>query len=182
MKLKNVISFIVACFIATNLQAQESIHEFKTETINGEAFDMASLKGKKVLLVNTASKCGLTGQYKELQGLYETYKDNNFTIIAFPANNFLNQEPGTNEEIQEFCELNYGVTFPLMSKVSVKGKDINPIFDWLTDKDKNGVSGSAVSWNFQKFLIDENGKLVEVLSPRESPMSDKITSWIISQN
>jgi len=158
--------------------AQSSIHQFKTKTLTGEDFDMASLKGKKVLIVNTASKCGLTPQYKELQALYNDYKDKNFIIIGFPANNFLKQEPGTNEEIKDFCERNYGVTFPMMSKVSVKGDDIDPIFQWLTKKEKNGVMDITITWNFQKFLINEKGELVDFVAPKESPLSEKIVNWI----
>jgi len=158
--------------------SQHSIHQFKTKTITGEDFDMASLKGKKVLIVNTASKCGLTPQYKELQALYIDNKDKGFEIIAFPANNFLKQEPGSNLEIKDFCDKNYGITFPIMSKVSVKGNDIDPIFEWLTQKEKNGVKDIDVTWNFQKFLINENGELVDFVSPRESPLSEKIVNWI----
>ena len=159
-------------------QTQKNLHSFKTKTIDGQEFDLATLKGKKVLVVNTASKCGLTPQYKELEALYKTYKDRNFVIIGFPANNFMSQEPGTNDEIAEFCELNYGVTFPMMSKISVKGNDQDPIYAWLTNKSENGKVDAEVSWNFQKFMIDEEGNLVDFASPRESPMSDKIIKWI----
>lgn len=156
----------------------KNFHNFKINTIDGNKFDLSTLKGKKVLVVNTASKCGLTPQYKQLQELYETYGGSGFTIIAFPANNFLSQEPGTNEEIKAFCEKNYGVTFPIMEKISVKGNDIHPIFKWLTNKSENGKMDAPVQWNFQKFLIDENGNLVDVVSPRESPDSEKIINWI----
>jgi glutathione peroxidase len=133
------------------------------------------------LVVNTASKCGLTPQYAELQELFETYGDENFTIIGFPANNFMNQEPGSNEEIAEFCEVNYGVSFMMMEKISVKGKDMHPLYQWLTQKNMNGKMDAEVSWNFQKFMIDENGQLADVASPREKPMSDKIVNWIRNQ-
>lgn len=167
-------------FITGSLLAQtgKNLHSFKTKTLDGQEFDLATLKGKKVLVVNTASKCGLTPQYKDLETLYKTYKDRNFVIIGFPANNFMSQEPGTNEEIAEFCEINYGVTFPMMSKLSVKGKDQDPIYSWLTNKSENGKVDAEVSWNFQKFMIDEEGNLVDFASPRESPMSDKIIKWI----
>jgi glutathione peroxidase len=158
----------------------KNFHHFKAQTISGETLDFSSLEGKKVLVVNTASKCGLTPQYKELEELYKTYRDDNFTIIGFPANNFMNQEPGTNEEIKEFCEINYGVTFQMMSKISVKGKDMDPIYQWLTSKEANGVMDSKVSWNFQKYMIDEKGNLVDFVSPKDSPMSDKIVNWIKS--
>jgi len=156
----------------------KTFHDFSAKTIDGEMMDLSSLKGKKVLVVNTASKCGLTPQYKELEELYKTYGGDNFTIIGFPANNFMRQEPGTNEEIKEFCELNYGVTFQMMSKISVKGDDIDPVYKWLTSEKENGVMDSKVSWNFQKYLIDENGKLVDYVSPKKSPLSDKIVNWI----
>ena len=161
------------------LQAQtNSIHQFKVKDINGETFDMASLKGKKVLIVNTASKCGFTPQYEQLQELYEKYKDSGFMIIGFPANDFANQEPGSNAEIKEFCTMNYGVTFPMMDKISTKGDNQAPLYEWLTQKSKNGVLDSEVSWNFQKYMIDEEGKLVDFAPPKESPMSEKIIAWI----
>ncbi len=130
------------------------------------------------MIVNTASKCGYTPQYKELQELYEEYKNKDFIIIAFPANNFMRQEPGTNMEILEFCSVNFGVTFPIMEKVSVKGKDMHPVYKWLTNKDENGVINSSVKWNFQKYLIDEKGNLIDVFPSRISPKDDKIVSLI----
>lgn len=156
----------------------KSLHDFKVKDIDGNDFDLASLKGKKVMVVNVASKCGLTPQYEELQALYEKYGNNNFTIIGFPANNFKEQEPGTNLEIKEFCTANYGVTFPLMDKISVAGADQAPVYAWLTKKDENGVRDQEVTWNFQKYLIDENGHLVDVLMPKESPMSEKVINWL----
>lgn len=157
---------------------QSDIYSFTVETIVGEQFPMSQLKGKKVMIVNVASKCGLTPQYKQLQELYDRYKDRNFVIIGFPANNFASQEPGTNEEIKEFCEMNYGVTFPMMAKISVKGDDIAPVYQWLTTKAENGVSDAEVTWNFQKFLIDEKGHWVKFIVPKESPVSDEIVNWI----
>lgn len=171
-----ILSFFL--FLSSAVDAQKNFHSFKTQTIDGKDFDLASLKGKKVLVVNTASKCGLTPQYKELEALYKQFKNKNFIIIGFPANNFLSQEPGSNEEIAEFCELNYGVTFPMMSKISVKGNDQDPIYKWLTSKAENGKIDTEVTWNFQKFMIDENGELVDYASPREKPLSDRIVSWI----
>ncbi len=176
--MKTIFLFTLILIAVMSTYAQPSVHSFKIKTLSGEIFDMASLKGKKVLIVNTASKCGLTPQYKQLQQLYDTYQDRNFVIIGFPANNFLNQEPGTNEEIAEFCSTNYGVTFPMMSKISVKGDDMDPIYQWLTKKSLNGVADSEVSWNFQKYLIDEQGRLVKSFSPRISPMADEIVEWI----
>lgn len=177
MKKFILIPLLLFCTMLT-VNAQQNFFSFKTTTIDGKPFDLASLKGKKVLVVNTASKCGFTPQYKELQALYEKYQHRNFVIIGFPANNFLSQEPGSNQEIKQFCEKNYGVTFPMMSKISVKGKDQDPIYAWLTQKSQNGKTDAEVSWNFQKFMIDENGNLVDYLSPRESPMSDKVIKWI----
>jgi len=158
--------------------SQKSFYDFKVKDIDGKDFNLSSLKGKKVLVVNTASKCGFTPQYKQLQELYKTYGGDKFTIIGFPANNFLKQEPGTNKEIAEFCEKNYGVTFQMMSKISVKGNDIDPLYQWLTSKSKNGVLDSEVHWNFQKYLIDENGKLVDMVEPKVKPDDEKIVSWI----
>jgi len=158
--------------------SQQSFYDFKVKDIDGKDFDLSSLKGKKVLVVNTASKCGFTPQYKQLQALFETYGGDKFTIIGFPANNFMSQEPGTNKEIAEFCKKNYGVTFKMMSKISVKGDDMAPIYQWLTSKSKNGVMDSEVKWNFQKYLIDENGKLVNVFYSKTLPDDEQIVSWI----
>ena len=165
-------------FVSAGFSQDKIFHSFVVKDINGNDFDLADLQGKKVLVVNTASKCGLTPQYKILQAIYETYGGDKFTIIGFPANNFMKQEPGTNEEIAEFCDKNYGVTFPMMSKISVKGDDIAPVYQWLTQKSQNGVKDSEISWNFQKYLIDENGHLVDFVSPKEKPDTDKIISWI----
>jgi len=154
------------------------IYQFRVKDITGSEFDFADLKGKKILIVNTASKCGLTPQYEELEKLYQTYKDQNFVIVGFPTNDFLRQDPGTNEEIAEFCKLNYGVTFPMMSKIEVKGKTVEPIYQYLTQKSKNGLGDFDVEWNFQKFLINEHGKLDKVISPKTAPTDREITDWI----
>lgn len=168
-------------FLQTGVFAQsKTFHDFIVKDIEGNDFNLASLKGKKVLVVNTASKCGLTPQYKILQALFEQYGGDKFTIIGFPANNFMKQEPGSDSEIAEFCEKNYGVTFPMMSKISVKGDDMHPVYQWLTQKSQNSVMDSEVSWNFQKYLIDENGHLADMISPREKPDSEKIIQWITS--
>ena len=155
-----------------------SIHEFKVENINGEEFDFSSLIGKKIMVVNTASKCGLTPQYEKLEALYQKYKNDNFIIIGFPSNDFMGQEPGSNEEIIAFCKKNYGVSFPMMSKVKVKGNDKCDIYSFLTSKSQNGLEDNKVQWNFQKYLLDENGFLVKVLSPRTLPDDPQISSWI----
>lgn len=157
---------------------KQNIYQFTVKSLDGEDFDFASLKGKKILVVNTASKCGLTPQYKELQALYEKYKNQNFVIVGFPANNFGQQEPGTNQEIGAFCQKNYGVTFPMMSKVSVKGNDMCEVYQFLTQKSRNGLQDSEVDWNFQKYLINEKGELEKVISPRVLPTDDEIVSWI----
>lgn len=155
-----------------------NFYDFKITDIDGNEFDFASLKGKKVMIVNVASKCGFTPQYEQLQKLYETYGNEKFTIIGFPSNDFKGQEPGSNSEIKEFCTLNYGVEFPMMSKISVVGENKAPIYQWLTEKSNNGVTDQEVTWNFQKYLIDENGNLKDVLMPKESPDSEKIIKWL----
>lgn len=164
----------------TTILSKETIYQFKTKDLDGNDFDFASLKGKKILIVNTASECGLTPQYKDLEAIYKKYNDKNFVIIGFPANNFGSQEPGSNKEIAAFCQQNYGVTFPMMSKISVKGKDMNEIYQFLTQKSKNGLQDSDVEWNFQKYLINEKGELVKVLSPRVLPTDQEIIDWINS--
>lgn len=164
----------------TKTMSASSIYQFKVTDLSGKEFDFASLKGKKVMIVNTASKCGLTPQYKDLETIYTEYKDKGFVIIGFPANNFAAQEPGTSKEIAEFCQLNYGVTFPMMDKISVKGDDMAPIYHFLTEKSKNGLQDSDVEWNFQKYLINENGELVKVISPRTLPTDPEIVNWIKS--
>ncbi len=158
--------------------SQKTLHDFTVVDIEGNDYQLSQLKGKKVLVVNTASECGLTPQYEQLQAIYEKYKDKNFVIVGFPANNFGAQEPGTNKEISAFCQKNYGVTFPMMSKISVKGKDMHPVYQFLTQKAKNGLEDSEVQWNFQKYLINENGELAKVVSPRVLPTDAEITNWI----
>ena len=155
-----------------------NLHNFKVTDINGKEFDMASLKGKKVLIVNTASECGLTPQYEQLEEIYKKYGGAKFEIIGFPANNFAAQEPGADTTIAAFCKKNYGVTFRMMSKISVKGNDQHELYQWLTKKEKNGVEDASVSWNFQKFLIDENGNYVKSVAPRTLPTDESIVSWI----
>lgn len=179
MKLLFVLSAaaLIAC-LAMVAGKTKTLYDFKVKTIEGEAFDLKTLEGKKVMIVNTASKCGYTPQYEQLEALYQKYKDKKFEIIGFPANNFGEQEPGTNTEIQEFCKKNYGVSFRMMEKISVKGEDIHPLYKWLTTKTENGVMDTTVRWNFQKFLIDETGHLADVIPPKENPLSEKIISWI----
>ena len=159
----------------------KSFYDFKVKTLDGKEFDFASLKGKKVMIVNTASKCGFTPQYGGLQELYDKFGGDDFVILGFPANNFREQEPGTNEEIRAFCSENYGVTFPMMAKISVKDDDIHPLYKWLTSKELNGVMDSSVSWNFQKYMIDENGNLVTYFKPITKPTSKDIVDWITGE-
>jgi glutathione peroxidase len=161
-----------------NTMESQTIYQFIVKDLSGKEFDFASLKGKKIMIVNTASKCGYTPQYKDLEAIYEKYKSNNFIIIGFPANNFGAQEPGTNTEIATFCQKNYGVTFPMMSKISVKGKDMDKVYQFLTQKAKNGVQDSEVEWNFQKYLINEKGHLEKVIPTQVSPTDESILSWI----
>jgi glutathione peroxidase len=153
----------------------KSIYDFKVEALDGGTIDFAKYKGKKILVVNTASKCGYTPQYEGLEKLYEKYQDK-LVIVGFPANNFGGQEPGTNTEIKEFCKKNYGVTFPMAAKVSVKGDDTAPIFKWLCSKTENGVLDAEIKWNFGKFLLDENGHLISYFPSKIEPMSEELTS------
>jgi glutathione peroxidase len=177
--MKSLLSIFTVLLISFTISAQsKSFYDFRVKTLEGQDFDFSSLKGKKVMIVNVASKCGLTPQYKDLEEVYEKYKGDNFIIIGFPANNFMNQEPGSANEIRKFCTDNYGVSFPLMEKISVKGEDMHPLYKWLTSKENNGVKDSEVTWNFQKYLIDEKGNLVDVISPRDKVTSDKVLSWI----
>ena len=156
----------------------QTIYQFSIEDINGDSFNFSNLKGKKIMIVNTASKCGLTYQYKALQELYNKYSIYDFVIIGFPSNDFLWQEPGSNEEIIEFCEENYGVTFPMMTKVKVKGLKKHPVYQFLTQKAKNNYKDSKVTWNFQKYLINRDGQVVKIISPKARPDSEEIISWI----
>lgn len=159
-----------------NSQAK-SIHSFKVEALDGSTIDFSNFKGKKILIVNTASECGFTPQYKELDALYKTYKDN-LVIVGFPANNFGGQEPGTNQEIASFCEKNYGVTFPMAAKVSVKGDDMAPIYKFLTKKEENGVRNTSILWNFTKIMLDEDGNIIDSFVSTTKPNSDKITKYL----
>ena len=177
---KTLITLLSIMTLTLNSQTSvdNSIHQFKVADIYGNIFDFSQLKGKKVMIVNTASKCGLTYQYEALQKLYSQYKDLNFVIVGFPSNDFLWQEPGSNDEIIDFCEQNYGVTFPMMSKITVKGTKKHPIYQFLTQKSKNNYRDSRVTWNFQKYLINKDGRIEKIISPRTRPDSEEIVSWI----
>ena len=152
----------------------QNIYKFKVASLDGGTIDFSKFKGKKILIVNTASECGYTPQYKDLEALYEKYKDK-LVVVGFPANNFGAQEPGTNSEIKTFCQKNYGVTFPMAAKISVKGDDTAPIYLWLTHKDQNGVLDAEIKWNFNKFLLDEHGKMIAYFPSKVTPMSEEIT-------
>ena len=169
---------IMTLTLNSQTSTDNSIHQFKVADIYGNIYDFSQLKGKKVMIVNTASKCGLTYQYEALQKLYSQYKDLNFVIIGFPSNDFLWQEPGSNDEIIDFCEQNYGVTFPMMSKITVKGTKKHPIYQFLTQKSKNNFKDSRVTWNFQKYLINKDGRIEKIISPRTRPDSEEVVSWI----
>lgn len=156
---------------------EQGIYAYKVQGLKGDTINFADYKGKKILVVNTASECSYTYQYEGLEALHQQYKDK-LVIIGFPTNDFGGQEPGSNEEIEEFCKENYGVTFPMAAKISVKGNGIAPIYQWLTDKDLNGHSSSSIEWNFQKYLIDEHGKLTHVFPPATEPFDDAIIAVI----
>lgn len=167
----------VVLLSAFTLPDNGSIHSFKVKSIEGGTIDFSKFKGKKILVVNTASKCGYTPQYEALQKVYDEYKDK-LVIVGFPANNFGGQEPGSDGDIQEFCKARFGVKFPLASKVSVKGEDMAPIYQWLTSKAKNGVLDAEIKWNFNKFLLDENGKLIAYFESKVKPDSEDILKFV----
>ncbi len=179
---KIIITLLYIIFITTISNSQEkeylNLFDFKVTDIDGKKFDFEDLRGHKVMVVNVASNCGFTPQYKELQELYDAYKHKKFTIIGIPSNDFKNQEPGSNKEIKEFCTNSYSITFPLMEKTIVKGDSIAPLYSWLTKKEENGVFNQEVTWNFQKYLIDRNGNLVKVLMPKESPKDKIVLDWL----
>ena len=183
------VTFFAACTSAQNNAAKStptimeantqtnSIHRFQLESIDGGKLNFADFKGKKILIVNTASACGYTKQYEGLEKLYAAHKDK-LVVVGVPANNFGGQEPGTNEEISSFCKKNYGVTFPLSAKMDVIGDQQVPLFSWLTSKEKNGVLDATIKWNFNKFLLDEQGNLVAYFPSKTEPMSEEILNYI----
>ena len=173
-------NLLIILFLFTGLQTfsqTDNFYDLKAKTIDGKEFDFESLKGKRVMIVNVASKCGYTSQYKDLQELHEKYGSNDFVIIAFPANNFLKQEPGSDSEIKQFCSSKYNVSFQMMSKISVKGNDIHQVYKWLCEKKFNKRDDFSVKWNFQKFFIDENGQHVGKVNPSVNPMDKQIVKW-----
>src|SRR4051812_19508209 len=167
-----LLGLILALFVNAS-----SIYEFKVPGLTGGTIDFSAFKGKKIMIVNTASKCGNTPQYDGLEKLYEKYKDK-LVIVGFPANNFGQQEPGTSTEINEFCKKNYGVTFPMAEKVSVKGDDIAPLFKYLTEEAEKKGFTDPIKWNFTKFLLDEKGNLITVIHNKTQPMSDEVLKYL----
>lgn len=182
--IQSVLFFIATLFVPSNIfkpsntnQVENSIHKFKVEGLDGKTINFADFKGKKILVVNTASECGFTPQYADLEKLYKTYSDK-LVIIGFPTNDFGKQEPGTNAEIGSFCQKNYGVTFPMAAKITVKGKEIAPIYKWLTSKNLNGIADAEITWNFNKFLLDENGILIKKFESKVTPLDEAIVSLL----
>ena len=167
------IAFILLVLMAN----RASIYNFKVDSLDGGTINFADFKGKKILIVNTASECGFTGQYKDLEALYQKYKDK-LVIIGFPTNDFGHQDPGTNQEIAAFCKKNYSVSFPMAAKIIVKGEETHPLYKWLTTKEMNGYSDSEVKWNFQKYLLDEKGNLIAVFKSKTNPLSEEIIAAI----
>ncbi len=163
-----------------NGQPTSSIYQFSATSIDGQNIDFKKFKGHKIIIVNTASKCGFTPQFKDLQLIHDLYKEKGLIIIGFPTNDFANQDPEKNNIIYEFCQKNYGVSFLMMEKINVKGDNKHPIFSWLSSKSENGVSNSIVKWNFQKFLINEKGEFVRSINPWIKPNSKKIINWLNS--
>jgi glutathione peroxidase len=158
-----------------------SFYDLKSKTIEGKEYDFSQLKGKKVLIINTASKCGFTPQYEQLEELHDKYGAGNFVILGFPCNQFGSQEPGTNDEIGAFCQKNYGVSFQMMDKVDVKGDNTDLVYQWLTNKNINGVKSTSVKWNFQKYLVNESGVWVDTYASMTKPNDKDIIEWIESK-
>jgi len=167
------ISLIIGSLLFMSISADTSIYDFEFNSLSGEEISLSEFEGNVLLIVNTASECGYTPQYKELQELYETYNDKGFYVLGFPANNFGGQEPGSDEEIAQFCELNYGVTFPMFTKISVKGEDQHPLYNYLTQVDNPDFTGE-IGWNFEKFLVDRNGNIVRRFKSNVTPMGNKL--------
>jgi glutathione peroxidase len=172
-----MIQFLMIAMLMIN--TGDGVHSFELNSINGEKVDLSEYKGKVLLIVNTASECGFTRQYSGLQELHEAYSEKGLVILGFPANNFAGQEPGTDEEILEFCERNFGVTFPLFSKVSVRGDDIHPMFQFLTSADNPDFEGD-IRWNFEKFLVDQDGNLIRRFRSGTEPMSEEMIEAVES--
>jgi glutathione peroxidase len=187
-RLDSIITIFTGVFVLVNLvfissvvyagEKNKSVYDFVVKDIDGKDVALSDYRGKVLLLVNVASKCGYTSQYEGLQKIYTDYKDMGFLVLGFPANNFKGQEPGTNAEIKEFCQLNYGVEFPMFSKISVKGEDIHPLYQYLTSGEGSGEYVGEITWNFNKFLVDGSGKVIDRFSSKDKPESEKVTSAI----
>ena len=175
---KLILIFTSLAAMAALCQGASSVYEFTPKSIDGQPAPLAAYKGKVLLLVNVASKCGFTPQYKGLEAVYEQYKDKGLVIVGFPANNFAGQEPGTNEEIKTFCSRTYNVTFPMMSKISVKGDDQDDLYKYLTDKTAHPDTGGDIRWNFTKFLVDRNGNVIARFEPKTTPDSPEVKAAI----
>ncbi len=181
MKITAALALLIAaagCTLAGKEDTVNSIYEIEAKTIAGETVKLETYKGQPMLIVNTASKCGFTGQYEGLQELYDTYKDRGFVILGFPSNDFMKQEPGSNEEIASFCRINYGVTFPMFEKIAVKGADQHPLYAYLTSKTTNPEFGGKISWNFNKFLISADGRIAARFGSRTKPQDEKVIAAI----
>ncbi len=177
--MKTAITIIIS--LTLQLANAQSFYKLKAKTIDGETFKFEQLRGKTVMIVNTASKCGYTPQFEDLEKLFKEYKGKDFVILGFPSNDFLKQDPGTNEEIKSFCTKNYGVTFQMMEKIKVKGKNMHPVYKWLTQKEKNSIEDSKIKWNFQKYIIDKKGNLVAIFKPRVKPFDNEILQVLKEQ-
>lgn len=175
--MRTFIYCLLAFITLSAFKGDGGIYDFKVKSLDGGTIAFKSFKGKKIMIVNTASKCGLTPQYAELEKLYKEY-GNKLVIVGFPANNFAGQEPGSNEEIKNFCQRNYGVTFPMAAKISVKGDDIHPVYKYLLAEAKKIGFEDPIKWNFTKFLLDENGKLITVIPHRTLPTSEEVTKYL----
>jgi len=170
--------FIALFILLSMVPTSKSVYDFKMQSIDGKEVALETYKGKVLLFVNVASKCGLTPQYKDIQALYEKYKGKGLVVLGFPANNFMGQEPGSDKDIKEFCSSKYDVTFPMFSKISVKGSDQHPLYKYLTSKDENGAIDAKVSWNFQKFLVSKSGKVITSFGPQTSVTEADVTKAI----
>lgn len=179
--MKIIFLFMGIITTATSFSQKKSFYDFKIKDIDGKEVNLQQYKGKKVLVVNVASECGYTPQYKELEWLYENYKDSNLVIMAFPCNDFNGQEPGDSKQIKTFCRKNYGVTFPIMEKIVIKGKDCHPLYNWLQRKEENGVQDNEVKWNFNKFMISESGEWQGYLPSKIKPDDKIIIDWIMDR-
>jgi glutathione peroxidase len=179
--MKNLLLFALCLFTVCGFSQTKTLYDFTATTIDGKAFDFSTLKGKKVMIVNTATECALAPQLKKLQELYEEYGGDDFEIIGFPCNDFGNQEPANDSTINAFCEIKYGITFPMMSKISIKGENEHPLYKWLTTSQENGVLDAKVTWNYQKFLINENGEVVDFVPPIAGPKNKRIIEWLMEK-